>query len=59
MPLSDITQVKASRPAPLRTAALVVGGVGAVVGAAVILKKGGGDSNQCNSSTCDPSLINP
>jgi len=59
MPLSDITQVKASRPAPLQTAALVVGGVGVVVGAAVLLKKGSGDSNQCNGTTCDVSNILP
>jgi hypothetical protein len=59
LPLSDVTQVKASRPAPVRTAALVIGGVGAVVGTALIIKKGSGQSNECNSATCDPSLINP
>ena len=57
--LSSIQQVKASRPAPLRTAALVTGGVTAVVVSAVLIKKGGGQANECNGVTCDPSLINP
>src|SRR5262245_58621370 len=37
--LSDVQQTKASRAAPARTAGLVVGGIGAVVITAVLLKK--------------------
>src|ERR1051326_4352399 len=46
LPMSDIKQVKASRPAPARTALLVVGGIGAVVGTAAIIKKGNSQANE-------------
>jgi hypothetical protein len=48
MPLSDIQQVKATRSAPMRTTALVVGGVGVVVGTVLVIKK----SNQSGDATC-------
>ena len=40
MPLTDIQQVKASRPAPGRTAALVIGSVAAIAATAAVIKKG-------------------
>ena len=62
MPLSQIQQVKASRQAPMRTTALVVGGVGAIVGTVVVIKKSNsnGDLN-CAATTagCDISNIYP
>ena len=38
IPLSDVLQVKANRPAPKLTAILVVGGIVAVVGDALLVK---------------------
>ena len=63
VPLSDIQQVKASRSAPLQTAALVVGAGALVVTSAVLLKKSGNsDTLACAHMppcVCDPSNCNP
>ena len=57
VPISDVKQVKASRPAPLRTLGLVAGGVAAITTTAVLLKKGNATSEICVDSNCDPSDI--
>jgi hypothetical protein len=62
LPVSEVRQVKASRPAPMRTTALVVGSVGVVVGTVLVVKKSNqsGDVN-CAATTagCDISNIYP
>jgi hypothetical protein len=62
MPLSEISQVKANRAAPLQTTALVVGSVGLALGGAILIKKSV-TPNEVNCQTlefgCDESNKNP
>jgi hypothetical protein len=63
IPLSDIRQVKASRAAPLRTAALVIGAGALVITSAALLKKSSNsDTLACAHMPpcyCDPSNCYP
>ena len=55
MPLEDIQQVKATRPAPTHTAILAVSSVGFIVGASALLKKSTAQPETCTDLGCDPS----
>jgi hypothetical protein len=63
IPLSEIRQVKASWSAPARTAALVVGGAGAIVITALLLKKSPTPNDSVCAHTppcfCDVSCLYP
>jgi hypothetical protein len=63
IPFDQVTQVKASRSAPMKTTALVVGGAGAIVITTVLIKKSN-NSGELNCLTdapcfCDESCKNP
>jgi hypothetical protein len=62
MPLSEISQVKANRAAPLQTTALVVGSVGLAVGGAILVKKSTTSNDDVCKTTadgCDPTILYP
>src|SRR5579872_5179547 len=51
LPLGDIQQVKATRPAPTQTAALVIGTVALIGAAAIFIKKGPGVDSTPSGAT--------
>ena len=63
IPFDQVQQVKATRSAPMRTTALVVGGAGAIVITTLLLKKSSNpDTLACMHTPpcyCDESACNP